>query len=134
MSGEYVMLSARVPEELKRLVDADERTNQEIVESALWRDFGGERKAALDRRVEEIENRLGMVKRERNERDRELEELRDELEAIKAKRENAEQVKELQLQEAREALARTPKDVENQAVQNWAEKLEMSPEKLLEEL
>jgi len=65
-------LVAEIPEELKRLADADERTNQEIVEAALWREFGGERKAALDRRIEEIENRLGMVKRERNERNREI--------------------------------------------------------------
>lgn len=88
MSDEdVVMLSARVSPELKRFVDADERDNQDIIRAALWREFGGEKKAALDRRIEEIEQRVSVVKREKNERQRELEGLQDDLQALKAKQE-----------------------------------------------
>lgn len=80
---EMVMLSGRVPESLKRLVDADERNNQEVLRAALWREFGGERKAALERRLEEQRDRVSLIERQRNERQRELEDEQDELERIK---------------------------------------------------
>lgn len=89
--SEGVMLSARVPEELKDLVDADGRANQEVVRAALWREFGGERKSDIQRRIEEKENRVSMIRREKNERDRELEREQNELEALRSKLDAVEQ-------------------------------------------
>lgn len=79
------MLSARVPAELKDLVDADKRDNQDIIRAALWREFGGERKSDIERRIEEKENRLSMIKREKNEREREIQREEQELEALREK-------------------------------------------------
>ena len=91
---ETVMLSARVSPELKRFVDADERDNQEVIRAALWQEFGGEKKAALDRRIEEVETRISVIKREKNERERELEELSSDLESLKAKMETTQSKEE----------------------------------------
>lgn len=80
-------LVAEIPSELKELIDADKRTNKEIVTAALWREFGGERRAVIDRRIEEKKRRISMRESERNEREREINELQDELEALEKKRE-----------------------------------------------
>lgn len=97
-SDDWIMLSARVPPELKRFVDADERDNQDVIRSALWREFGGEKKAALDRRIEEIENRISIVEREKNERDREVEDLKSDLESLLAKRDTVESKEESKME------------------------------------
>lgn len=130
-------LVAEIPENLKRLVDADERTNKDVVEAALWREFGGERLAPLDRRIEEKKRRLSMLESERNERERELDEEEDELQALKRKRERLEEQKVQesdQLEEAIERLSDAPRDPENPAIKTQASKLDMTPEELLEEL
>jgi chromosome segregation ATPase len=134
MTDDTERLVAEIPSELKELVDADRRTNKEIVEAALWREFGGERKGALQRRVEEKRRRISMIETEKNERQRELEEERQALDALESKLEATQTEREMMLSEAREQLADTPKDAENPAVKNWAEKLDMTPEALLEEL
>jgi len=77
-----VMLSVRVPPQLKAYVDVDERSNQEIVEAALWREFGGEKQARIDRRVDEINRRISNVESEKNDRERELAELQEERERM----------------------------------------------------
>jgi chromosome segregation ATPase len=93
-------LVAEIPSELKELVDADPRTNKEIVEASLWREFGGERKAALDRRIEEKERRVSMIESEKNERERELKQERTELEALRTKREKKQSERERKLESA----------------------------------
>jgi len=138
MTDDEEMLSARVPEDLKRLVDADERSNQEIVRAALWREFGGERKASVERRIEEKENRINMIRREKNEREREIEEEEQDLEALKAKVESIEEKQdeyENQLEDKAELLPDPPgRDPENPAVKKQAEKLGVEPEQLLDDL
>lgn len=134
---ERVMLSARVPEELKKLVDADERNNQEVLEAALWREFGGQRKGAVERRIEEQKRKISLIESERNERKRELEEERQRLEALEAKREKIETRKESkhrQLKKASEKLEKTPRDPKNNAIQAQANNLGMEPEELLDKL
>lgn len=123
------MLSVRVPVELKALVDADGRTNQDIVQSALWREFGGEnRQSALERRIEEKENRIGMIERERNERERELERLRDDLEALRAKIESAETFRDGIVKEAVETMNIHPSEGHDHlAAENWADKADLTP-------
>lgn len=72
-------------EELHDLLNADGRTNSEVVEAALWREFGGERKGPLERRIEEQRRRISMIESEKNERERELDEHRETLRALEVK-------------------------------------------------
>jgi septal ring factor EnvC (AmiA/AmiB activator) len=138
MTGEdRQMLSARVPTELKELVDADGRDNQEVVEAALWREFGGQRKGALERRIEEQQRKISLIESERNERERELEEERQELEALQTKHdalEEKEQEQEEKLQDALDTIEDAPRNPENPAVKHQAQKVELKPEQLLAEL
>lgn len=132
-NDETVMLSARVSPELKRFVDADERDNQEVIRAALWREFGGEKKAALDRRIEEIESRISIVKREKNERSRELEELNEDKKALMAKRETVKSPEEEVIKWCLENWSYLPDEIDA-GVKNQAKKTDMEPEELLEEV
>lgn len=129
MSEETTLLGVRVPVELKELVDADRRTNQEIVRAALWREFGGERRSALERRIEEKERRISMIETERNERERELEEMRSDLEALRDKLDGKEDFQTQIVEEAVETMSIHP-DVghDHLAAENWADKANLTPE------
>lgn len=127
------MLSVRVPAELKALVDADKRTNQEVAETALWREFGGERKMPLQRRIEEKENRLTLAKNERNEREREIEEIQNDIEALKAKLETVEEAKHENHEEQLRKLRQVPDDPEHPLVKEVADELGMTPEDAITE-
>ena len=76
-------LVAEIPRELKLLVDADRRTNKEVVEAALWTELGSQKQAAIDRRIEEKRRQKSNLESERNERQREIEELEEELAGLK---------------------------------------------------
>lgn len=132
--SDMCMLSARVPEELKQLVNADRRDNQEVVRAALWREFGGERKSDLERRLEEKENRVSMIKREKNERERELEREQNELEALRSKLEAVSSFDEKQREETLEKLETVPWKEDNPAIKTNAEDLDMEPHELIAEL
>jgi DNA repair exonuclease SbcCD ATPase subunit len=132
-NDDWVMLSTRVPPELKRFVDADERDNQEVVRAALWREFGGEKKAAMDRRIEEIDQRISMVAREKNERDRELEQLREDKEALLEKREQTQSREEEVIEWCLANWSYVPDDV-GPGVENQATKADMEPEELLDKV
>lgn len=132
-----VMLSGRVPEELKRLVDADPRPNQEVMRAALWREFGGERVGALERQMREKENRMDMLTNEIQERGSELQKLRQDLEALESKREQVEEKQdreEAELERARQDLADVERDPSNPAIKSRAAELDMTPTELLDEL
>lgn len=132
-----VMLSGRVPEELKRLVDADERDNQEVLEAALWREFGGQRKGAVERRIEEQKRKISLIESERNERERELEEERQTLEALKDKHDAIEERQESEqemLQDAIDKAKGAPRDPSNAAIREQAKRVGMSPEEFIDEL
>jgi len=89
MSDE-VMMGVRLPRELKNLVDADSRTNQEVVRAALWREFGGRKKSALEAKKEHKLQQLEAIKAEiESERD-DLERVRQEVEAIDSQIEKVE--------------------------------------------
>jgi len=134
MSEESVMLSGRVPQELKELIDADRRDNQEVLRAALWREFGGERQADIERRIEEKERRVSMIKSEKNERERELHREQNELEALKSKLEIELEEKQEGLDKAHEALQDVPWKPDNPGVEHWAGKLDIEPETLISEL
>ena len=127
-------LVAEIPSELKRLVDADERNNKEVVQAALWREFGGERVSALERRIEQKEKRVALIKDEKAGIEAELKEEQQELEALRAKKEEKETARADKLSEAREVLADVPKEPDNPAIQHWADELNMDPTDLIDEV
>ena len=133
MSEEREMLSARVPSELKRLVDADQRSNQEVMEAALWREFGGQRKGAVERRIEEKERRLSMVTSERKERKREEEKIKEKIAALKEKKRAIEENNAEHREEKLRKLKKVPNDPEHTFVQEVADELGIGPEQAIEE-
>lgn len=88
--SEEVQLKVRIEQPLKRLVDADERANKEVVRAALWREFGGERRAAVDVRIEHKLNRVETIEAELNDLRRERDERVEELESLRSRRDELE--------------------------------------------
>lgn len=141
--SEKVQCKVYLPPDVKGMMDADtSRTNSEIVESALIHEYGGERKGALERRIEEKERRISMVRSEKNERERELEEMESKLDALRTRKRKAEQeheqAREEMIERAVEQL--TPDtwltsiakeeqipDVTNGQLVEYAEELDMQP-------
>lgn len=130
---EMVMLSGRVPEELKRLVDADKRDNQDVLQAALWREYGGEREGALKRRLEEKRRRRTIVKEERESRDNELDEIDRDIEALEAKLEQSEGKSQAKKEELYRKVRMVPKEESHPVVQNAATELDMDAERVIEE-
>lgn len=132
-SDNLVMMSARVPENLKRLVDMDERTNQEVLQDALWREIGSEERGRIKRRIEEKENRVEQAKKEKNERERELQREREELEAWRDKLENVKSEEKSQRKRALQKLSGVQLRPDTPLIVNEAERLGMEPEELAKE-
>jgi hypothetical protein len=78
-------------------------------------------------RKEQIESELQQVESRE-------ETLRSQLESVEKQLTSRKEHREEQLSEARDVLADVPPDPENAAVENWARKLDMAPEELLEVL
>jgi len=72
--------NARIPADLKRLIDADPRNNQEVAKTALWREFGGTRQSAIETRIEHKDRRIAQIESE-------IEDLQEELQQEKSERE-----------------------------------------------
>lgn len=129
------MLSVRVPEDLKELVDTDTDDNQEVVERALRYEYGGTNQAATRRRIQDKKRRKSNLETEVEERQIQIEKLDDQIQALKDKlstqKNVKEQLKEKKLQEAKDILEGITNPTDP-AVQNWAEKLNMSPQELVE--
>lgn len=93
-----------------------------------WRKGGNNRNTvALELRKRQKERE----KREAKERVERLEAEEEEIERLLMEFERDEDAK---LEEARDALAQTPKDPDNGAIQTWARKLGVTPEQLIESL
>lgn len=118
-------LIAEVPSELKDLVDADSRFNREVVEAALWKEYGGHKKSALEQRVTEQKNRISMIEGEVDARHEELERERRKLEAFREKLDERQSFRETMLSEAEGVLTPEMLRPDNPAVENWAEKVEL---------
>lgn len=78
-------------------------------------------------RREQLESELNTVKRRK-------EEIADELEYLNEQITQEQERKQERLEEAKEALGGQSLGVDNAAVKNWAEKVDMTPEELLEAL
>lgn len=126
-------LVAEIPEELKALTDADKRDNREIVEAALWREFGGQRMAAIERRIEEQQRRVSMIESERNERERELGDAKEQLEALRQKRETVEGNEIAQRKQLFDKVRMVPKEPDHPIVQRAADELDMEPADVIAE-
>jgi len=61
MSGKS-QVKVYLPEELHDLLNADSRSNSEAVEAALWAEYGGQKKAAIEVRLENKRNQLKAAK------------------------------------------------------------------------
>lgn len=101
-------LVAEIPAHLKELVDSDSRSNKDVVITALWKEYGGEELASIERRIDEKKRRISNVESEKNERERELDELREALELLTERKEQMktrrEQSVEAMAQEAADDL------------------------------
>jgi len=138
--NEKSQMKVYVPQELHDIVNADHRSNSEVVKAALWSEYGGRGQAALQQQLEELERRRELVLEERQSRDDELAELDAEMERIEAKIEEAEthdeqiwreavtggiNEPEVQLKSSRGPWEPSP---DRGDVHHYADRLDISPE------
>lgn len=83
--SEEERLVADIPSELKQLIDADSRTNKQVVISALWDEFGGQRASDIEREKREKEDRRTYLQEQVDERLGEIEELDQQIQALERK-------------------------------------------------
>jgi hypothetical protein len=138
MSEDVEMLAGRVPSELKRRVDADPRANQKVLEDALKREFMTAEEAAIERRIEERQNRKQTYLDERAERDRLVREEEREIERLESTLEHLREMKseesELVSETVEKASASIPEDLwtpDNEAVKKYAREAGISPTELI---
>lgn len=131
---EEVMLSARVPKELKDLIDADQRNNQEVIRVALRNEFGGERIGELDSLIQEKESRIQLLEKEENRRRQERKQKEKEKKALLDKKQRVKEQEESQLADAMDALETVPWEADNAAIKTWANELDMSERDLINQL
>lgn len=131
---ERVQLGVEVSPELKRMVDADRRTNRQAVEAALWAEYGGGGEMPADVRIQEKEKRIGLLTKEKGEREKEIEELREQISALEERKEEQERLVESVLTDAAEVISPEQLQPDNAAVKNWADKADMKPETFIEEI
>jgi NTP pyrophosphatase (non-canonical NTP hydrolase) len=97
---EMVMFSGRIPKSLKQLIDADQRTNQQVLQSALWDEFGGERVGDIENKLKEKQSRKQTLEQGIGWRSEELDDVEQEIEALERKKKRLETDKEELWQEA----------------------------------
>lgn len=134
MSNDKVQLGVEVSGELKNLVDADARTNRDVVEAALWREFGGVGKSGIQQRIEEVENRISLYESEIADRKQEIDTERQRLQSYREELHERQTTLERVLDEASNALTPEAMTDVNPAIENWAAKTDLSPEEFLKEL
>lgn len=131
---EHTRLVAEIEQNLKRRAKADPRSIKEIVEASLRREFATGESAAVERRIEEKEDRIQTLNREINERKRERAKEKEELNRLQSMLDDYEGRKYDRLDEARDELEGTPMEPNNPAIKNWASKIGMTPQELVHEL
>jgi septal ring factor EnvC (AmiA/AmiB activator) len=134
---ELERLVADIPKPLKERMKNDPRSIREITTSSLKREYQTGDMAALDRRIEEKQSRIDQLQRERNEREREIAEAEDELKRLETTLQRAKENQSDGLAEAVNAVSKISNDKlteDNPAVQNWAEKVGITPRELITEV
>jgi len=138
MVDDWEQFKVRLDSDLKRLVDADTRTNKELTHVALWREFGGERQAALDIQIEHKEEREEMVRSQIKDLQEELQQILEEKEALLSKKEKMQEEQnayEEHLEELEEFLLQGRHlDPTNPRVKNAASIGDVDPTEVIKEL
>jgi predicted nuclease with TOPRIM domain len=80
---ERVQIGPRIPKNLKKMLDGDERPNHEIIEAALWREYGGKKKRLVETQIERKREQLHSIKEEREGLAEEEQSLESEIMALK---------------------------------------------------
>jgi len=87
---------------------------------------------AIDRVVARY--RIEQLKREKATHEAQIEGIEQQLDELEDRKARGEEKREVRLEEAKQNLTDVPPDPTNPAVQTWADKLDMSPQGLAEEL
>jgi len=122
-----------IDSELAEIVDRrDEFNLSGFVNVCLEQHFAADgatspQATALKAKLEQIEEELEDAERKRERLRTRRQEIEDELDDVEGEEPEL-------LAQAREKLANTPRDPDNPAIQNWASKLGMPSEELVEEL
>jgi len=132
--SETERLVAEIDENLKRRARADPRSIREIVEASLQREFSTGESAAIERRMDEKEQRIQTLQREINDRQRELAKEKEEFNRLESMLDDFEGRRYDRLEEAAENLQGATIEPSNLGVKNWAGKLGMAPQELVNEL
>ena len=123
-------LDERVVEELE-----DETGNASAVVNDLlqeWLLSGGDGPIGKEIKLRDIESKLEEAKNERDKINRRIERLRNNKRRIEQQIEQQQEEQREKLQEAAQYVKDKP--VDNPAVENWAEKLNMAPSELKEQV
>lgn len=106
--------------------------------SALIRDLLTNYRLTGDRGTAGLELQLKHAKEKKDERERrlerEIEMYERQIEEYEALIQRRNKKEDTELQEARDALEKTPRDTENPAIVRWSKQLGMTPDELIEEL
>ena len=128
-------IAARIPPELKRIVDAHPNTNKDIITKALWREFGGEDKSVVKHEIQEKKDEIAMLEQQIKDREERIQEKRQKLKALNAK---LGEIKEEETEEEihREELIQSLKSSEarenNANVIKVSRELEMEPSEVVD--
>jgi len=142
---EKVQTKVYLPPDVKAMLDADSRSNSDVVEAALITEFGGERETALERRVEEKQRRKSNLESEMNERRREIETVEEEIRGLKERLETQQEQRSMFIAEAAEKLEPAEwysslskeeqiPDTDSEAVQSLAEQTDITADELRAEV
>jgi len=122
-----------IPEEVDDHLSREGVNASELVAKLVKQHMNGgaTQDQILEFRIKQVQSEVEDIRGRLERKERELEEL-------KARRQeyHEQQQQEFQskLSDAREALSGVPLSIDNPAVQNWAEKLDLTPETLIDKL
>jgi len=138
MKDEVKQFKVRIPRNLKQLIDSDQRTNKQVAKTALWREFGGERKELIDMRISQKEDEEEMILQHIQELQDDLEDVRDQKQALlskKAEMEEEQNAYEEHLEELEEFLLQGRHlDPSHARVKNAANVGDMEPTEVIDDL
>jgi len=102
--------------------------------SAVVNDLLTQYRKGADKETVAIDLQIQQKERELRNAERDVERLESDLEELKQLKAQLGAQEDAELQQAREELSDTPRNPSNPAIKNWAGKLGMAPEALIQEL
>lgn len=129
--SEKEQFASYLPGELKERLDVDPRPNTEILEAALWTEFGGHSQEAIERRKQEKKRRIHTIEEEIESRKQEIADLKREIAKLNRLETEEEQAQEQIDETVRELAAmEVTADASDPAVVKHAKPLSISASKL----